>query len=140
MDIPFEIKKGDIFRMTLFPEDGIIPKHEGESERNKYFVVLGMDDDRALVGSVLINSRINEHLFSRIAAQQYRITPDDYSFLTKEESYIDCYSIKEIAIERIRRDATHVDILKDEDYIEVRRLIRQSPVIAPIILKKFHLK
>ena len=35
------IQQGSVFRMTLFPKDGVTPKNEGDKSRTKYFVVIG---------------------------------------------------------------------------------------------------
>lgn len=126
--------------MTLLPEDGVKPKRPEDDSRDKYFVVIGVENDRVLVGSVLINSIINNKMFHRIAEYQYRITPDTYRFLTKDESYIDCYSIKEIPFERILADAEYIGSLLEEDFSEVKSLLHKSPVVIPAILKKYHIK
>ncbi len=33
------VEKGDIIRMELTIEEGVVPKNEGDESRNKYFVV-----------------------------------------------------------------------------------------------------
>ncbi len=134
------IRKGSVFKMTFLPVDGVKPKRPGEYDRTKYFVIIGVDNDRILVGSVLINSKINDKMYNRIADQQYRITQDDYDFLTKEESYIDCYSIKEISLEKVNREAEFIGIINENDFKEIKSLLHTSPVIAPATLKKFHIK
>ena len=39
------ITPGSVFRMILFPKDGVTPKNEGDKSRTKYFVVIGKDKD-----------------------------------------------------------------------------------------------
>lgn len=126
--------------MTLLPEDGVVPKRKGESSRTKYFVIIGVEDDRIIAGSVLINSVINEKMFFRIAEFQHRITPASYTFLTKEESYIDCYNIIEISIDHIIEDAEYIGELLDDDFSCIKKLLHKSPAIKPAILKKYHMK
>ena len=38
------LKTGSVFRMTLYPEDGITPKNTNDKSRDKYFVVIGIDN------------------------------------------------------------------------------------------------
>lgn len=133
------LKVGSIFRMTLLPEDGVIPKNLGDVDRTKYFVVLGVDDDSILVGSVLINSRINDRLFNIIGPYQHRIIQEDYAFLTKAESYIDCYRIKEIGLGRILSDAEYVGALEESDIADIMSLTVSSPANRKLVLKKYHI-
>lgn len=133
------LKVGSIFRMTLLPEDGVIPKNPGDVDRTKYFVVLGVDDDSILVGSVLINSRINDRLFNIIGPYQHRIIQEDYDFLTKAESYIDCYRIKEIGLDSILSDAEYIGVLEEADVADVMSLAVSSPANRKLVLKKYHL-
>ena len=46
------IEVGSIFKMTLRPEEGVKPKHSQDTDRTKYFVVIGISSDRIVVGSV----------------------------------------------------------------------------------------
>lgn len=78
-DIPalknIAIARGNVFKITLFPEDGIKPKHEGDTSRDKYFVILGKAsvEDKLLVASVLINTEINSNKFMAIGYYQYAL-------------------------------------------------------------------
>ena len=49
-----------MFKMKLLPQEGVTPKNPGDTDRTKYLVALGIDDSKILVGSVLINSHIND--------------------------------------------------------------------------------
>ena len=50
------IKKGDVYRIRMNREDGIIPKN-GADSRNKFFVVLGFDSFGNAYGGVIVNSK-----------------------------------------------------------------------------------
>ena len=67
---------GSVFKMTLTPKDGIKPKNEGDVSRDKYFVIIGKTQDSVIIGSLLINSEINNKLFTLIGPYQHRIYPD----------------------------------------------------------------
>ena len=134
------IHVGSIFKMEFTPSEGVKPKNPGETSRIKYFVIIGIDGNRAVVGALLINSRINDRFFSRIGPYQHRIEGAEYSFMTKEESYINCYEIKEIAARAIIAKAEYVGELLAADLTAARALVKTSPSIKPATLKRFHLK
>ena len=131
------IKPGSVFKMTFYPEDGIVPKNVGDKSRDKYFAIIGIDQDSVLVGSVLINTEINPKMFMKIATLQHRILPDDYDFLGGKERYIDCSSLFEIKYDRALYDADYIGILKEDDLSEIIRLTLTSPFIKKGKLKKY---
>lgn len=134
-----ELTVGDIFKITLFPEDGVHPKGPGDISRTKYVVVLGIDFGSIMVGSVLINSKINDRLFSIIGPYQHCIYSSDYSFMTKDESYIDCFRIKEISASRLSSEGIYVGKLREQDIEAASELAAASPANKPAILRKYHL-
>lgn len=48
------IERGDVIRMKLTTAEGITPKNPGDTDRNKYFVVLGKTPDGCLIGFVVM--------------------------------------------------------------------------------------
>lgn len=130
---------GSVFRMELFPEDGVTPKNDGDVSRNKYFVVLGIDNDSILVGSVLINSEINSSLIRVIAPYQHCIYPEDYEFLNDKFRYVDCFLIKELPFERILSSADYIGIINEADMSKIKELAVMSPANRPNVLKRYGL-
>lgn len=133
------ISVGSVFKMELTKAEGVSPKNPGESSRVKYFVVVGIDDDRVAVASLVINSKINSNLFWRIADYQYMITSSEYDFLSKAESYVNCYDIKQISVSKISQKAEYVGFFLTEDLNEILGIVRSSPANKAAVLKKFHL-
>lgn len=133
------INVGSVFKMTLYPEDGVKPKNEGETSREKRFVVIGKTDDSVVVGSLLINSEINDKLFMLIGPYQHCIYPDQYEFLNGKERFIDCYKIKEINFDRILQDGEYIGQIDPIDIQEAIRLTKDSPANNNRILKKINL-
>ncbi|MBQ8422429.1 MAG: hypothetical protein IJX11_09240 [Bacteroidales bacterium] len=82
------IEVGSVFKMTMYPEDKVIPKKEGDVSRDKYFVIIGKTVDSVVVGSLLINTNINSRLFNLISPYQHCISPESYDFLNGKERYI----------------------------------------------------
>ena len=133
------LQVGSIFKMKLLPQDGVTPKNPGDTDRSKYFVVIGIDDSMIFVGSVLINSHINDKLFSIIGPYQHCIHETDYSFLTREESFIDCFQVKEISYDRIIDEAEYIGLIEYDDMVAVKKLVISSPANKRLTLKKFHI-
>lgn len=143
-DIPalksLSVQIGSIFKLTLYPSDGVTPKNHGESSRDKYVVVLGIDDDRVMLASVLINSSINLNFVHSIAPFQREIHKADYPFMTKPVSYVDCYKLRELTVERLINDAVYIGHMVEEDLKSIVALSVKSPVNSVYILKKYHIE
>lgn len=133
------IEVGSVFKMTLYPQDGVTPKNEGESSRDKYFVIIGKTTDGIVVGSLLINTNINDNLKDVIGPYQHCIHPDQYDFLNGKDRYIDCYRIKELTFERLLKDGIYIGQIETDDIAEATKLAKVSPVNNRHTLKKFSL-
>lgn len=131
------IQPGSVFRMTLFPKDGVTPKNEGDKSRTKYFVVIGKDEESLLVGSLLINSDVNINLVHAIAPYQHCIYPKDYAFLGDKYRFIDCYRIKELSFDQLIEDGDYIGTISAVDLDKAIVLANASPVNKPLTLKKF---
>ncbi len=131
------IEAGSVFKMVLYPSDGVVPKGVEDLSRTKYFVVIGKDEDSVLVGSLLINSEVNINLVQAIAPYQHCIYPDDYDFLGEKFRYIDCYRIKELDYRRILDEGAYIGKIGEYDWDAAIRLANASPVNKPMTLKKF---
>lgn len=131
------IQPGSVFKMTLFPKDGVTPKNEGDVSRTKYFVVIGKDEDSILVGSLLINSDVNINMVHAIAPYQHCIYPKDYSFLGDKYRYIDCYRIKELQFDQIIESGEYIGTISEVDMYKAIDLANASPVNKPLTLMKF---
>ena len=131
--------KTELFKKAI-KKYSVDEKHSwaiGDKSRDKYFAIIGIDQDSVLVGSVLINTEINPKMFMKIATLQHRILPDDYDFLGGKERYIDCSSLFEIKYDRALYDADYIGILKEDDLSEIIRLTLTSPFIKKGKLKKY---
>lgn len=133
------IDVGSVFKMRIYPEDGVKPKNEGETYRDKRLVIVGKTQDAVLVGSLLINSEINDNMFTKIAPYQHCIYPDQYDFLNDKERYIDCYKIFEFDFDRILDTGEYVGQINPDDIAEAIKCAKGSPVNSTYTLKKFKL-
>lgn len=139
---PAELRKqaieiGQILKMEMFPEDRVKPK-PGKVSKSKRFVIIGYSDDGGVLASLLVNTRINERMFARIAPYQHLVKAADNDYLD-HDSYVDCYTVREFSSERVLESAEYLGHIKDDDLAECLEHVRQSPAIKPYVLKKFKL-
>lgn len=85
------IKIGNVYLLNLNESNGITPKDENPT-RNKFFIVLGFDNDGNVIGGLVINSKINNKLPSTITDYQLPITVEQCPFLN-HNSFINCSKI-----------------------------------------------
>lgn len=128
------IKVGEVYIVPFTEEDGITPKN-GESERKKYFVVLGFDDDGNVYGGVVVNSHVNSKLTKCIRDYHMPIKCSKYSFL-QYNSYINCSMIIVANPERLTKCVGCID---DYDFELVKGAVNESPTIVKKMLSRFGL-
>lgn len=133
------IEVGSVFKMTMYPVDKVTPKRQGDSSRDKYFVVIGKTEDAVVVGSLLINTNINSRLFHIIGPYQHCLSPADYGFLNGKERYVSCYEIKKFPTERIIEKAEYIGVINQEDLNAAIELAKTSPINDRRTLKMFNL-
>lgn len=133
---PSEIKIGDVFRITMNKANGVVPK-PGDTSRDKYFVILGFDDDGNVYGGVIFNSYININLPPFVQAMQHPVKGKDYEFLS-HDSYIDCSSIKAVKKNKLLKSSS-LGTLNTEDVSSVCEKIKHNSRISKIELKRFGL-
>ena len=131
---PADINVGDVFRITLNKANGIIPK-KGDETRDKFFVVLGFDEEGNIYGGVIFNSLLNLNLPPYIQAMQHPIKRDNYGFLL-HDSYIDCSSIKTVRKAKLLK-SLHLGLLKNEDLTNVISKIKSNSKISKMELRRF---
>jgi len=94
------IKEGNVFRMHLSKEEGVIGKSGCDDGRNKYFVVIGRDIQGNAIGFVLIDTQINPNLPECRKLLHYTLSANKYPFLNGKNRFVDCSDFKVISHER----------------------------------------
>lgn len=130
------VQIGDVYYVELSKEEGIHPK-DGYSTRNKYYVVLGIDDD-CIYGGIVFNSEINRNLTHQIEEYQIIISADKYPFI-KHKSYLDCTKIFPAPPERLMY-SEKVGSIDTIDLCYAKEKINRAPSISAAIRKKYHFK
>lgn len=132
------IVPGEVYRMKLTRDEGVVPKNEGEDSRNKYFVVLGVNGDGSVVGFVLINTNVNRNIPVNLRKSHYLIKVEDYAFL-EQNRYVCCGELKEIEttvfFNRFLDGA--VGRLSDEHLETVKAIMAQSDNVPVALMKKY---
>lgn len=85
------INVGDVYLLNLDPSNGITPKNN-DATRNKFFIVLGFDNEGNVIGGLVINSKINYNLPSTVTDYQLPITVKQCPFL-QHNSFVNCSKI-----------------------------------------------
>lgn len=133
------VKSGSVFRMRFYPQDGVVPKDEGDTSRDKYFVILGKNNDGNYVALSLINTEINENLKQRIGAFQYQISSANYDFLNGKDRFVDCYDMKEVASDRIVEQGDYAGLISETDLKAIIKLVNNSPIVSVAKLKRYEI-
>ena len=82
---------GDVHLLNLDQKNGITPK-AGDTTRNKFFIILGFDNEGNVIGGLVINSNINYNLPATVTDYQLPVTVEQFSFL-EHNSFINCSKI-----------------------------------------------
>jgi len=138
--IASSVKVGSVFRMKLTPAEGVIPKKNKDTSRNKYFVVIGFDEEGIAIGFVLINTDININLTEEVKRLHYPILHKNYPFLENTNRFVDCNNIKRITREKFN-SLIHADSeagqLNEEDLQFIICTIKESPTVTTKELIKY---
>ena len=133
------IEIGDIhFLKQLDESNGITPK-KGDSSRDKFFVVLGFDEDGNVLGGVVVNSKINYRLPDYITNYMMPVTVEQLPFL-KYNSFIDCSQLKTSERSKFTRN-TYRGSIPDKDMLElIMNTVKESPTANRKQLREFGIK
>lgn len=136
------VEEGEVYRLCLTKEEGIIPKKKGDEGRKKFFVVVGKDQEGNAIGFVLINSEINKHLPESRRKLHYLLKASEYEFLGDQDRFADCSDFKRISKERFT-ELFSIDKMKGKinknDLVEIKKAICSYENISMKLLKRFGL-
>lgn len=133
------VEPGSVFRMELFPTDGVVPKDNNDDSRYKYFIIIGKNAAGNYIALTLINTDINPKLQNIIGPYQHMIFASEYPFLNGRDRYVDCYKIKEVTTERVINEAEYIANVSNSFLEEVRKLAISSPTISQATIDQYSL-
>lgn len=133
-----EIKVKDVYLIKANEENDITPKG-GLAFRNKFFVVMGINDEGDLFGCVVFDSEINRDFVRREEEEFFVDIPKErYNFLSKD-SKVDCRKLKPADKEKLLAGTFKGTIL-DDDYEEFRRLTKLSNRNSHAMLRMYNIE
>ena len=129
------INIGDVHLLNLDQNNGITPK-SGNTTRNKFFIVLGCDNERNVIGGLVINSKINYKLPPSVTDYQLPVSVEQFPFL-EHNSFINCSKI--IVAKRSKfNKTTYRGEISDTEMMElIINTIKESPTVNKMQLKEF---
>ncbi|KAA5463470.1 hypothetical protein [Bacteroides caccae] len=130
------IEIGNVYRIQMDKSNGIIPK-PGDTSRNKFFVVLGFDEEGNIYGGVIINSNINQRVPDSVKDWQMPIKQSKYKFLDYD-SFVDCSKLKCTSIDKFGK-WQFIGTILQEDIELIIGTIKESPNETPEHLALFGL-
>lgn len=130
------IEIGNVYRIQMDKSNGITPK-PGDTSRNKFFVVLGFDEEGNIYGGVIINSNINQRVPDSVKDWQMPIKQSKYKFLDYD-SFVDCSKLKCTSIDKFGK-WQFIGTILQEDIELIIGTIKESPNETPEHLALFGL-
>ena len=127
------INIGDVHLLNLDQNNGITPK-SGNTTRNKFFIVLGFDNEGNVIGGLVINSKINYKLPPSVTDYQLPVSVEQFPFL-EHNSFINCSKI--IVAKRSKfNKTTYRGEISDTEMMElIINTIKESPTVNKMQLK-----
>lgn len=129
------INIGDVHLLNLDQNNGITPKN-GDATRNKFFIVLGFDNEGNVIGGLVINSKINYNLPPSVTDYQLPVTVEQFPFL-EHNSFINCSKII-VAKKNKFNKITYRGEISDTEMMElIINTVKESPTVNKMQLKEF---
>ena len=115
--------------------NGITPKAR-DATRNKFFIILGFDNEGNVIGGLVINSNINYNLPATVTDYQLPVTVEQFSFL-EHNSFINCSKI--IVAKRSKfNKSTYRGEISDTEMMElIFNTVKESPTVNKKQLREF---
>ena len=130
-----KIKVGNVYLINLDQQNGITPKN-GDLTRDKFFIVLGLDNEGNVIGGLVINSKINYNLPSSVTDYQLPIKVEQCPFL-KYNSFVNCSKIIVANKAKFTKN-TYRGEISDPEFIDLLiNTVKESPTVNTKLLKRF---
>ena len=129
------INIGDVHLLNLDQNNGITPK-SGDTTRNKFFIVLGFDNDGNVIGGLVINSKINYKLPPSVTDYQLPVSVEQFPFL-EHNSFINCSKIIVAKRSKFNKTTYRGEISDTEMMKLIINTVKESPTVNKMQLKEF---
>ena len=132
------VKIGNVYLLNLDAVNGITPK-DGDISRNKFFIVIGLDNKGNVIGGLVINSKINYNLPSTVTDYQLPVTVEQCPFL-KHNSFVNCSKIIVAGKTKFTKESYRGEIPDAELMELIINTVKESPTINRKQLEIFGIK
>ena len=129
------INIGDVHLLNLDQNNGITPK-SGDTTRNKFFIVLGFDNEGNVIGGLVINSKINYKLPPSVTDYQLPVSVEQFPFL-EHNSFINCSKIIVAKRSKFNKTTYRGEISDTEMMKLIINTVKESPTVNKMQLKEF---
>lgn len=131
------VKVGNVYLISLDQQNGITPKN-GDLTRDKFFIVLGFDQEGNVIGGLVINSNINYNLPSSVTDYHLPIKVEQCPFL-KHNSFVNCSKIIVANKTKFTKKTYRGEITDPELLNLIINTVKDSPTVNTKQLKIFGL-
>ena len=131
------IKVGNVYLINLDQQNGITPKN-GDLTRDKFFIVLGFDQEGNVIGGLVINSNINYNLPSSVTDYHLPLKVEQCPFL-KHNSFVNCSKIIVANKTKFTKKTYRGEITDPELLNLIINTVKDSPTVNTKQLKIFGL-
>ena len=136
-DVGDKLAQNNIKVGNVDQQSGITPKN-GDLTRDKFFIVLGFDNEGNVIGGLVINSKINYNLPSSVTDYQLPIKVEQCPFL-KYNSFVNCSKIIVANKAKFTKN-TYRGEISDPEFIDLLiNTVKESPTVNTKLLKRFGL-
>ena len=132
-----KIEVGSVYLISLDQQNGITPKN-GDLTRDKFFIVLGFDQEGNVIGGLVINSNINYNLPSSVTDYHLPIKVEQCPFL-KHNSFVNCSKIIVANKTKFTKKTYRGEITDPELLNLIINTVKDSPTVNTKQLKIFGL-
>jgi len=132
-----KIEVGSVYLISLDQQNGITPKNS-DLTRDKFFIVLGFDQEGNVIGGLVINSNINYNLPSSVTDYQLPIKVEQCPFL-KHNSFVNCSKIIVANKTKFTKKTYRGEITDPELLNLIINTVKDSPTVNTKQLKIFGL-
>lgn len=132
-----KIEVGSVYLISLDQQNGITPKNS-DLTRDKFFIVLGFDQEGNVIGGLVINSNINYNLPSSVTDYHLPIKVEQCPFL-KHNSFVNCSKIIVANKTKFTKKTYRGEITDPELLNLIINTVKDSPPVNTKQLKIFGL-
>lgn len=132
-----KIEVGSVYLISLDQQNGITPKNS-DLTRDKFFIVLGLDQEGNVIGGLVINSNINYNLPSSVTDYHLPIKVEQCPFL-KHNSFVNCSKIIVANKTKFTKKTYRGEITDPELLNLIINTVKDSPTVNTKQLKIFGL-